>query len=139
MSLSFSFRWYRFKARIFFWVYYKVRDLYFRLDTHFFKKYRLSPEVFSKDTLKLAHTVAEMSCKSSGTCAIKEWKPSDTVSQKTQELAWRARQETKEADLAAYNDMMEKIQSIREITPEERAAAQKAIEAINQYDGSFNG
>lgn len=135
MSLSLSFRWYRLKATIFFWFFYKVRDLYLVMDTHFFKTYRLSPAVFDKNTLKLAHTVADASCKSSGICASKTWKPSDTVSKKADELAWKARQETKEADLAAYKEMMSKIQNVRDLTPEENARVAAAIKAINHPDG----
>ena len=137
MSLSLSFRWYRLKATVFFWFFYKVRDLYLVMDTHFFKTYRLSPAVFDENTLKMAHILADASCKSSGICASKTWKPSDTVSKKADELASKARQETKDADPAAYKEMMSKIQNVRDLTPEEHAASLKAIAEINKLDVDY--
>jgi len=135
MSVSLSFRWYRVKALTFFWVFNKVRNLYFKLDTYAFKKYRLSPAVFSKETLKLAHTVAAASCKDSGICAVKSWKPSTIVDTELEQMAWKAKQETSKDDIDAYNAMMAKIQTIRELTPEENERALAAIEAINNPDG----
>jgi hypothetical protein len=107
------------------------------LDTHAFRTYRFPAEFFDKKTLKLAKTVADASCKSSGICASKTWKPSDTVSKKADELAWKARQETKEADPAAYKEMMSKIQNVRDLTPEEHAASLKAIAEINKLDVDY--
>ena len=134
MSLSLNFRSYRIRARLFFWFYHKVRDLYFFLDTHAFKTYRFSAEFFDKKTLKLAKTVADRQCTDSGRCAIKNWKSSPEIMQKAEELAWKARQETKEEELNAYEEAMSKVASVRPLTPEERAAAQKTIDEINKLD-----
>ncbi len=135
MSISLSFRLYRLKALAFFWLFDKVSRVYHAFDIYSFKKYRLSPEVFSKSTLKLAHEVAEASCKSSGICAAKEWNYSNTVDEELKVLAWKAKQEVDPEDLDAYNDVMSKIQTVRELTPAELERAAAAMYAINHPDG----
>ena len=134
MSLSLSFRLYRLKTILFFWLYRRVQRLYIFMDTHALRTYRLSDKFFAKETLNIAKQLAESQCVDSGRCAVKNWKPSPDISQKAEELAWKAKQETNEVDLKTYEQSMAKIQSVRELTSEENAKILANIASINKLE-----
>lgn len=137
MSISLSFRWHRLQAKVFFWLFGHVSRLYFYLDTAGFKKYRVGPGVFSKETVALARAVGDSQCVDSGRCAIKNWTPDPEISKRIDELAWKAKQETSQADIYAYHEKMKAVSQFRDLTPEEIAAAKTAMASINKLDVDY--
>lgn len=114
--------------------YFLVLRYFTYLDYNRIARHTAQYETNLKEQAVIASAASERICADSGMCASKNWKSSPEVMQKAEELAWKAQQETKEADIVAYKEMMSKIQTVRDLTPEENARIAAAIEKINSLD-----